>query len=120
MLVITVKLLNYVPPDYGCFSLPRVGRWGGGLVIVFKKHFKCNLLPCNALSSFELLLFKLRGSLPVTFAVIYHPPKASGSFLTEFSEFLAHFILSSDRIILCGDFNIHVNDSSDALTKDFF
>ncbi len=83
------KIVELCPTDYVSLSQPRVGGRGGGLVTVFKKNLKCNLLPCNAFSSFELLLFKLRDPPSVTFAVTYCPPKASGSFLTEISELLA-------------------------------
>lgn len=45
------KIVELCPPDFDCFSQPRIGGWGGGLVTVFMKHLKCNLLPCNAFSN---------------------------------------------------------------------
>lgn len=45
------KIVELCPPDFDCFSQPRIGGWGSGLVTVFTKHLKCNLLPCNAFSN---------------------------------------------------------------------
>jgi len=65
-------------------------------------------------------MFKLGGPLLVILAIIYSPPKPAGSFLLELPEFLSSLVLNYDRIVLCSDFNIHVDDSSNAHTADFF
>ena len=113
------QLVELCPPHYECFNQPRVSGRGGGLVCVYKKNFKCNLLHFNGFSSFEALTFKLAGSYPILFALIYRPPKSVSGFLAEFSEFLSSIILNYDRVVLCGDFNLHIDDPSNTLAADF-
>ncbi len=64
-------------------------------------------------------MLKLGGPLPVIFAVIYCPPKPAGPFLMELPEFLSSLVLNYDRIVICGDFNFHVDESSNVLATDF-
>ena len=53
-------------------------------------------------------------------AIIYRPPGPLGNFLAELNEFLVTLVSASDDFILVGDFNIHMdlssNDSSKKLT----
>ena len=113
------KLIELCPPDFDCISQPRVFGRGGGLVTVYKKQHKCTQIPWNVFSSFEVLLLKLGGPNPVILATFYRPPKPAGPFLSELSEFLSSLVLNHDRIVLCGDFNIHVDDLSNTLATDF-
>ncbi len=46
-------------------------------------------------------------------------PKSTSSFLAELPEFLFALVLKYDRIVLSGDFNIHVDGSSNLHTADF-
>ncbi len=43
----------------------------------------------------------------------------SSSFISEFSEFLAIIHTSYNRILITGDFNLHVDDTSDAISREF-
>lgn len=52
-------------------------------------------------------------------AVVYRPPKTNKNFITEFSEFLGGITPKFDRILIVGDFNIHVCCDSTALAKEF-
>ncbi|MGH0124791.1 UNVERIFIED_CONTAM: hypothetical protein FKN15_074492 [Acipenser sinensis] len=52
-------------------------------------------------------------------AVIYRPPKNNSAFIAEFSEFLSLVCTSTDKILLLGDFNIHVDLPSSPLLTIF-
>ena len=52
-------------------------------------------------------------------AVVYRPPGPYSVFVDEFSDFAADLATYSDNILLIGDFNIHVNNPSDALERAF-
>ncbi len=52
-------------------------------------------------------------------AVIYRPPKCNTNFLTEFAEFLGDVTLKYDKLLVLGDFNVHVWCMNDHLAKEF-
>ena len=62
------------------------------------------------------------GSFRLRLAVVYRPPYSTkhpvtiSSFVSEFSQCLESFVLCTEPILLCGDFNIHVDveDNPDA------
>lgn len=104
--------------DYLFFKSPCLSGRGGGLASVFKPILKYCCLPSKSFSSFELQTFVLTLHCPILCAVIYRPPK-SKEFLQEFGGFLAAFIPQADCMLICGDFNIHVNSLSDQHSNDF-
>ena len=108
-----------LPPSCSFFSSPRVSGRGGGLAAVFNTNFKCRLLPIGTYSSFELQLFAVEFASPVLCAVVYRPPKYNKGFIHEFSEFLADILPKYDKILICGDFNVHVCCPSDQFATDF-
>jgi len=55
----------------------------------------------------------------VMIAVVYRPPKPNKDFLNDFAAFLGDIIQIYDRILILGDFNIHVCCPSNSLAKDF-
>ena len=61
---------------------------------------------------------KIGRSNPFHCVLVYRPPGKNSSFLAEFGDFLAS-IICLDRILLIGDFNAHVNKSTDTFATDF-
>lgn len=55
----------------------------------------------------------------VLIIVIYRPPKYNDLFISEFSDFLTCFIAHYERILIVGDFNIHLCCEDKPLVKDF-
>ena len=78
-------------------------------------------LPSSTASSFESLCFKLSLSRKsFNFLSVYRPPSGSvSSFLDEFSDLLAVLCSQPAELIISGDFNFHVNDSSSSHTRSF-
>lgn len=56
-----------------------------------------------------------RARLSVIYRSPYSPAHAvtTNTFLTEFANYLESFVLCTEPILICGDFNIHVDDSTD-------
>ena len=46
-------------------------------------------------------------------ATVYRPPGQYTAFLTEFPEFLSDLVVIADNIHIFGDFNIHMEKSTD-------
>ena len=42
------------------------------------------------------------------FVVVYRPPGPYSEFLSEFSEFLSQLALSTDKVIVVGDFKLFI------------
>jgi len=52
-------------------------------------------------------------------AVVYRPPKYHKGFLNDFLDFLAEIMPKYDRVLIVGDFNIHVCCPDNPMAKDF-
>ena len=93
---------------------------GGGTATVYRNDFKCKQCAVSSpSSSFEVTLFEVGRSDPVLCAVIYRPPKYNKDFLSDFSGLLTDIMPNYDRVLIVGDFNIHVCCPDKPLVKDF-
>ena len=108
-----------LPPSCSFSSTPRAAGRGGSLAAIYKESFRCKIITANNYSSFELQLFVIDLSCPVLCATVYRPPNFNKNFLQEFSEFLSDFIPKFDKLLICGDFNIHVCCAANQLTNEF-
>lgn len=56
---------------------------------------------------------------PVLCAVIYRPLIPNKDFISEFCSFLGDVVLKYDKVLVLGDFTIHVCCPSSSLSRDF-
>ena len=109
------------PPQYSFKSVPRLEKRGGGIGTLHKdvvdiKQKSTNCCP----SSYEIQTLLITTPTVVNCAVIYRPPSSSPStFLDEFETFLAEFTTRRGKILICGDFNISVNNKDNPFTRKF-
>ncbi len=108
-----------VPPGYSYVCKSRIMGRGGGLAILYKEKLNVSQLTLPAYSSFESLALKIDGAIPTILTTIYRPPKSNNAFLTELSELLTYLCSMSPNVIMLGDFNIHIDNASNAFTSDF-
>ncbi|XP_060745410.1 uncharacterized protein LOC132858883 [Tachysurus vachellii] len=57
--------------------------------------------------------------MSLALATVYRPPGPYTDFLREFTDFLSDLLVSFDKALIVGDFNIHVDDTNDALGLTF-
>lgn len=101
------------PAGYSALHIPRIGRRGGGVALIYCSSIvlmKITLVHVPV--SFEYLAVALTvNSSLITLVVVYRPPASNfGLFIEEFSTLLEILSTYPGRILIVGDFNIHVDD----------
>ncbi len=57
--------------------------------------------------------------LSLALATVYRPPGPYTDFLKEFADFLSDLLVNVDKALIVGDFDIHVDNTNDALGLAF-
>ena len=100
----------------------RHNRRGGGVGLFLANSFK-KIKRCNVVNreTFELLQVEceIDGS-KISFVVVYRPPITSvNHFIDEFRTYLATIDMVSANVIVCGDFNLWVEDIKERYIPQF-
>lgn len=80
-------LIELCPAECSFISTPRLVGRGGGLAVVYKNQFICQLMNSNTYSSFELQMSKVGQSNSFYCILVYWPPGILGPFLSDFTDF---------------------------------
>lgn len=99
---------------------------GGGLAVIHRDSILTERLRAESKASFEFSEWTLTASATSILLVLVYRlsysvkhPVTMATFFTEFEEFLQSVVLSSRRLLICGDFNIHVDEPNSPDTKRF-
>ena len=122
----TVVRTMSTPSSYMLRDHIREGRMGGGIGLLCKEVLNPKLIKCGEhLSySFAEYSFKFSNENFLLF-IVYRPPYSENNpvtvntFFTEFDTHLEALIDNNVKLLIVGDFNIHVNNSSDTNTLKF-
>ena len=97
--------------------------------MVHKKSYKANLIDDIFTQSFQAAKFRIQiDKCNITLLSIYHPPYSAVNLVTDrmfinnFTEWICNQLVMSDhdnKLIILGDFNIHVNDDTDENAVNF-
>ena len=113
------------PPGYELQSIPRQDRRGGGVAVILKQplsFMSSQYCPPNSFQSFDNLntvILHPHYSTSINLTVVYRPPRSEKNnvptsvFLDEISELFAALSTTPDRLLITGDFNVHVDTPND-------
>lgn len=104
-------------PGYKLLHCQRKNRRGGGTALFFKNFFDVEMVDSAEKSSLEYSEWLVTApTVHLRINIIYRPPGSDtmSTFLSDFADLLESVVLCNERLIICGDFNMHVNVSTDA------
>lgn len=106
-------LIETSPCDCNIFSSLNTGCRSVG------ENFNCRILPVECFASFEVQLCRVDLMYRIFCALIYRPLSYNTLFLKEFSDFLTTIVPNVDRLLILGEFNIHVCCPDKPLVSEF-
>jgi len=110
------------PPGYTAMHRPRPST-GGGVAFIFKNTIDVQRLDDIVNDTFEslnLLVATHRTSQPFQLLIVYRPPSTPVQhFMSEFSSIVEPILASARRVLIIGDFNLHVGVNPDGPGRKF-
>ena len=116
----TDSLLHSITPTGFKFChKPRIHGWGDGVGFFINKAIQFRSVDTPRFSSFENISIAIGSAAqPLVLTCVYRPPgSCSDSFLDQFLNLLEYLSSVSPSFLICGDFNIHVDISSNDSIK---
>jgi exonuclease III len=116
------------PTGYFFKHSPRTSGTGGGIGLLCRSNIRTKLFPSTKqFRSFEIMQFKLHlFPKSVHLVVVYRPPPCARNgpltttmFFDEFIILMEHLAVVTDTLVICGDFNFHVDSNSDTAALKF-
>ena len=113
----TSKISEIKDLGYGILHQSRPGK-GGGVAIAHKKHISVTRRKCSTYKSFEHIESTLKSldNKILRIACVYRSCNAKYSAITDFcrdfDDYLDSLTHLPGKLLIAGDFNIHVEDSS--------
>ncbi len=111
-----ITLNEFTTQDY-CYY-PK-GK-GGGVATIYSNIFSNSQRWNPTVMVLHITLSKetrVNDKSPVMFvlATVYRPPGHHTDFIKEFADFLSELVLAADKVLIVGDFSIHVNNEKYSL-----
>ncbi len=115
--------------SYKLHQMPRPNRKnssGGGMLCIYKQNISIQKVPTISMKLLEVMDLKLSTRDKVIHLVsIYRPPRSETrrypitDFYDDMENIVSHYKTLKDEVILCGDYNVHVNKPNEAETRRF-
>ena len=113
------ELLEASPSDFSFSHCFRSIQKGCGVAALFSNVLPCKDVSFGTYSTFEYLAIAMKPPNTCLMVTIYHPPQNRVGFISEFGEFLSNIVTNYDCILICGDFNIHIDNRADCYAMQF-
>ena len=102
------------------------GKKREGPAIIYRDNIMVTEITQKKQRSFEVTYWKTTvANITLNILGIYHPPYSVGQnttntvFLDDLTEFLMDWMTSHRNVIICGDFDLHINNTSDREAQSF-
>ena len=112
-------MADITPSGFSFHQIPRTGRCGGGVGLYISDSFTFSQIDIPSHSSFEAICGRLTNpKLALDFNILnlYRPPRFNASFLNDFQDVLSYLVCLPQKLIVVGDFSIHIDKPSHATT----
>ena len=111
----TTTVKELCPPGFSFKHNSRQKRRGGGIGLLYRSSLDVRVIKQTVpVTTFECQSFYLHGPTLLAMAIIYRPPSrllaSNDPFLSEFERFIIEFTSKPGKLLICGDFNIHVDE----------
>src|SRR6218665_1480085 len=123
-----VAVRRAAPPGFHFLDRPRYDdplatERGGGIIVYHRDHLKAKKIELVRVpTTFEALAVSLASDRgPTTLLALYRPDSSrpTTAFYDEFIDLLDQFALYNTQLVLVGDLNLHLEDSSLPETVEF-
>ena len=105
---------DITPPGYTILHVPRKGKRGGGVGLVFRSNLQIKQCETTQYGTFEHMEVLILNAASCTrLSIIYRPPNTDkGSFLHELESFVSDRSTMSGNLVIVGDFNINISTTT--------
>ncbi|XP_072041020.1 uncharacterized protein [Amphiura filiformis] len=121
----SVVIGECTPPGYNFYNFPRGTSNHGGIAVIYKASLNFKITKLN----YDFVTFEYASvNDPINgiqYIIVYRPPPSAknrlllSDYLNEFEDFLGEISLFPQKVVMLGDFNIHVNLPSKPEVKRF-
>ena len=118
-----ISISQLLPQRYKILHQPRMVRKGGGIAIVFRECLQLVKSDCSDPSTNLEYITCSQASInkhKYTMCSVYRSPSSSDAqFIEDWNALLLTPVISDDEIIICGDVNLHLDNSFNYYTRQF-
>ena len=121
-------IAELTPVGFSFLHVPRQGKQGGGVGLLYRSDISiCQKNDHVQYVTFESIHMEVTcNSKSVRLVNVYRSGRdnkgnsvAFGQFLNEFEDMIEDLLFNPSDIVICGDFNVHVDNSSDVNASKF-
>ena len=111
---------------YQISVINKIGMKGGGLALIYGKNVTVTKVDQKHHRSFKSAHWRITiGNKTLNKLGLYHPPNSvrqkitNSMFIDDLTDYFTDCMASHRIIIICGDFNIHIDDFTDIKAQIF-